>query len=170
MNHPLLDAHHHTNERHGSILYYRNGVGWQALAAGAVQRILKVVSGLPSWTTLTSASPTDGIGYSTGAGGAVTQPISKSTGVTLNTICGQITMNAAALVAGTEVTFTVTDSACAATDLLIVNHASGGTVGSYLVGGSAAAGSFRITVSNASGGDLSEAIVLSFAILKAVTA
>jgi len=118
-----------------------------------------------------SASPSAGIGYSTGAGGAVTQATSKSTGVTLNNICGVITMNNAALADGAEVTFTVTNSAVAATDCVIVNIASVGTAGAYNISVSAvASGSFKISVGNVSGGSLSEAIVLNFAVIKGVSA
>ena len=100
-------------------------------------------------------------------GGTVTQGTSKSTGVTLNTESGQITMHAAQLDAGTEVTFTVTDSKIAATDVVVACHGSAGTAGSYLVAANAvAAGSFAITVSNVSGGSLSEAIVINFVALK----
>ena len=38
-----------------------------------------------------SSSASDGIGYSTGAGAAVTQITSRATGVTINAICGKIT-------------------------------------------------------------------------------
>lgn len=120
---------------------------------------------------ITSTSATGGIGYATGAGGAVTQASNKSTGVTLNTVTGAITMNNAALNAGTEVGFTVTDSAVAATDVIILNIASGATADSYLVGVDAvAAGSFRVTVTNTSAGNLSEAIVINFAVIKGVAA
>jgi hypothetical protein len=106
------------------------------------------------------------IGYV--SGGAVTQGTSKSTGVTLNKACGQITMHDAALAAGAEVSFTVTNSEVAASDIVLVNHSSAGTAGSYLVqANSIAAGSFAITVSNASAGSLGEAIVLTYAIFKA---
>ena len=117
------------------------------------------------------SSGIDGIGYSTGAGGTVTQATSKSTGVTLNKICGAITLNGAALNTMTAVTFTVTCSACAVGDIIEANHSSAGTNGAYLVkGGLAAAGSFTITVFNCSGGSLSEAIVVSYTIHKAVSA
>ena len=100
-------------------------------------------------------------------GGTVTQASSKSTGVTLNTESGQITMNDAALAAAAEVSFTVTNSEIAATDVVVVNHGSAGTAGSYLVAANTiAAGSFAITVSNVSGGALSEAIVINFVALK----
>ena len=100
-------------------------------------------------------------------GGTVTQATNKSTGVTLNTESGQITMNNAQLNAGVEVTFEVTNDKIAATDCVVVNHGAGGTAGSYLVGVSEiAAGTFKITVTNASGSNLSEAIVINFVALK----
>ena len=99
-------------------------------------------------------------------GGTVTQATSKSTTVVLSTHTGQITLHAAALAAGVEVTFTVTNSTVGAADVVVLNHGSAGTAGSYLVGISAvASGSFKATVSNASGGSLSEAIVLNFAVI-----
>jgi len=100
-------------------------------------------------------------------GGTVTQGTSKSTGVTLNAASGQITMDDDALAAGVEVSFTVTNSLVAATDVVVVNHGSAGTAGAYLVqANTLAAGSFKITVSNVSAGALSEAIVLNFVALK----
>ena len=101
----------------------------------------------------------------------VTQATNKATAVTLNGDVGQITMNAAALTAGAEVSFTVTNAKVGANDTVLVNHTSGGTAGSYLVQVNAvAAGSFNITVSNVSGGDLSEAIVLTYRILRTESA
>ena len=100
-------------------------------------------------------------------GGTVTQATNKSTGVTLNTESGQITMNNAQLDAGTEVSFTVTNSKIAATDVVVACHGSGGTAGSYLVNASEiGSGSFKITVSNVSAGNLGEAIVINFVALK----
>lgn len=114
-----------------------------------------------------TSSGTSGIGYATGAGGTVTQLTNKSTGVTINKTCGQITMSNAALAAGSEVKFTVTNSTVSATDVPVLAIKSGGTSGSYLITVSAvSAGSFDIVVSNASAGSLSEAIVISFGIIK----
>lgn len=112
---------------------------------------------------------TDGIGYATGAGGSVVQATSKSTGVTLNKICGQITLNGALLATGTTVSFTLTNSCIAAGDILVFNHVSIGTFGAYNLNARAAAGSATIDVRNISGGGLSEAIVIAFAVIKAVT-
>lgn len=115
------------------------------------------------------ASSQAGLGFVTGAGGVVTQATSKATGVTLNTQCGQITMNAAALAAATEVSFTLTNSFVAATDVLIVNVASGATAAAYNVQVDAvAAGSCQISLGNMSAGSLSEAVVLNFVVIKAV--
>ena len=113
---------------------------------------------------------TDKAGYITGEGGTVTQATSKATAVTLNKKCGQITMNSAALAAATTVTFVLTNSTIAATDLLVLNHVSGGTAGAYLLNAQAAAGSVSINVRNVTAGSLSEAIVIGFAVIKAVIA
>lgn len=113
---------------------------------------------------------TDKAGYVTGEGGTVTQATSKSTGVTLNKRCGQITLNGAALAAATTVSFTLTNSTIASTDLLVLNHVSAGTAGAYLLNSQAAAGSASINVRNITAGSLSEAIVIGFAVIKAVTA
>lgn len=110
-----------------------------------------------------------GIGYRTGSGsgGTVTQATSKSTGVTLNTACGRITMNAAALAATTKVAFTLTNSLIEAVDIILINIASGNTASAYKVQvDSVAAGSCVIVLHNESLGLLSEAVVLNFAILK----
>jgi hypothetical protein len=113
---------------------------------------------------------TDKAGYITGEGGTVAQSSSKSTAVTLNKKCGQITMHNASLAAATTVSFTLTNSTIAATDLLVLNHVSGGTAGSYLLNAQAAAGSASINVRNVNGSSLSEAIVIGFAVVKAVAA
>ena len=119
-----------------------------------------------------SDSATAGIGYATGAGGTVTQATSKSTGVTLNKVCGEIVMNNAQLNRGTAVSFTLTNSTIAATDVVVVNIKSAATANAYSVNVTAvAAGSCRIQLHNfTSGTDLSEAVVLSFAVIKAVAA
>ena len=119
---------------------------------------------------ISSVHATAGVGYSTGAGGTVTQLTDKSTSVTLNKVCGQITLNNATLNADTTVSFTLTNSAIAAGDVLVLNHISGGTAGSYTLNAQSAGGSASINVRNVTAGNLSEAIVIAFAVVKAVTA
>ena len=109
-------------------------------------------------------------GYATGAGGTVTQATNKATGVTLSKSTGQITLNNAALASDTTVSFTLTNTVIEAGDILIMNHISAGTAGSYLLNAQSAAGSASINVRNITGGSLSEAIVIAFAVIKAVTA
>jgi hypothetical protein len=113
---------------------------------------------------------TSAFGYTTGAGGTVTQLTNKSTGVTLNTLSGRITTHNAALAAAAEVTFVVTNNQVAATDVPVVAIASGGTAGSYATVVSAVgSGSFSISLSNLSGGSLSQAVVINFAVIKGAT-
>lgn len=109
-------------------------------------------------------------GYATGSGGTVTQLTSKATGVTLSKSTGQITLDGAALNASTTVSFTLTNTVIEAGDILIMNHISAGTAGSYLLNAQSAAGSASINVRNISLGSLSEAIVIAFAVIKAVSA
>lgn len=115
-------------------------------------------------------SNAQGIGYATGAGGTVTQATSKSTGVTLSKASGQVTMNNAALGAGAIVSFVLTNTLIAATDVLVLNHISGGTVGSYSLNAQCAAGSATINIRNNTAGSLGEAIVIQFALVKGVNA
>ena len=140
-----------------------------ALVVSSVSTFTGAATGVSS---IKSTSDTAGIGYGAGAGGTVTQATSKSTGVTLNKICGEIVMNNATLNRETAVSFTLTNSAIAATDVVVVNIKSAATANAYNVAVTAvAAGSCRIQVHNLLGGtDLSEALVLSFAVIKAVAA
>ena len=113
----------------------------------------------------TTCFVSDQFGYASSAQGAVTQLTSKSTGVTLDKSCGQITMNNAALAGTTNVTFTLTNSLIGVKDVLVLN-VYGGTSGSYNVWVSGlAVGSATITVRNITGGSLSEAIVINYAII-----
>ena len=114
-----------------------------------------------------TSTGTAGVGYSTGAGGAVTQATSRTTGVTLNKTTGAITLVSAAGSA-TAATFTVTNSTVAATDVIILNQKSGTDLYDLKVT-AVAAGSFNITF-NTTGGTTTEQPVFSFAVLKAVAA
>ena len=119
----------------------------------------------------TSSSPTAGIGYATGAGGAITQLTSKVTAFTLNTVCGTIQFAADALAADTtSAGATWTNSAIAATDLVVFTHSSGGTFGAYNVTCTSAGGSANIKIRNLTPGSLSEAPVFRFTVFKGVVA
>lgn len=107
------------------------------------------------------------IGYSTGAGGTVTQATSRTTGVTLNKRCGQITLVSAAGSAAWQ-TFTVTNSTVEAADTVIINQKSGTDLNMIHVT-AIAAGSFNVTFAT-TGGTTTEQPVFSFAVFKAASA
>ena len=111
---------------------------------------------------------TTGLGFYTGAGGTVTQATSKATAFTLNKMCGQFTTAADALAANTSVSATWTNSKIAATDVVILNHVSGGTFGSYHCNIACGAGTALLSLRNLSSGSLSEALVFSFVVIKGV--
>jgi hypothetical protein len=119
-----------------------------------------------------SALRTHGYGHRKGVGGTVTQITSRSTGVTLSKICGQITTDSTSLAAGAEATFVVTNTKVGAADVVVCCVKSGGTTaGSTWASVTAVAeGSFSITVSNlhASTADTA-ALVINFVVIKAVT-
>jgi hypothetical protein len=142
------------------------------LIGGAARFQVTKAGAVTAASSIRSTSASAGVGYATGAGGVVTQLTDKSTAVTLNAICGTITMDAATLAHQSPVAFTLTNSAIAATDVVVVSVKSGGTAGAYLVSaGAVAAGSCSITLFNCqTSGNLSEAVVLSFAVIKAVAA
>ena len=144
---------------------FPDATGTVALVAGSSGQVTYNNAGALAGGNLAYDSTAGTFGYGTGRG-TVTQATNKSTGVTLDAPCGAITMNGAALSADTTVSFTLTNSSIAATDLVLLNHVSGGTVGSYVVNAQAAAGSASINVTNISTGSLSEAIVIGFAVIK----
>jgi len=110
-------------------------------------------------------------GYATGAGGTVTQATSKSTGVTLNKACGQITMDGAALAAGAVVSFAFTNSTIDADDLVMVIFYGGGLAVNYNVWASTpTAGACFINLRNITAGSLSNAVELRFTVIKGVSA
>ena len=108
-----------------------------------------------------------------GTGGTVTQATSRTTGVTLNKVSGQITLFAATAISGHGSNeFTLTNSYIDATDVVHVCFASGLTGASYGVTVTAvAAGSCKITVSNFNNSATpSDTPVLNFVVIKGVNA
>jgi hypothetical protein len=130
------------------------------------------VIGAATGTSLTASgviasTGTAGVGYATGAGGAVTQITSRTTGVTMDKTTGAITLFSAAGSA-TAATFTVTNSTVAATDVIILNQKSGTDLYDLMVT-AVAAGSFNITF-RTTGGTTTETPVFNFAVIKGVAA
>lgn len=152
----------------------RTALGLDSMATQAASAVAITGGTISGVTTYSGSSirATGSIGYGAGAGSSVTQATNKSTGVTLNNICGQITMNNAALAAATSVSFTLTNSEIAAYDVVMVNIASAASANSYQVCVDAvAAGSCRIHVRNITAAtSLGEALILNFVVLKGVIA
>ena len=122
-------------------------------------------------TGVIAEGPTSGVGYGTGAGGAVTQITSASTGVTLNKVTGQITTVALTTAAAAEEVFTVTNSNVAATDVVVVSttYAGAGTIAVSTK--KTVAGAFDITIANLhASAALNAVVVINFAVIKAVAA
>lgn len=107
-----------------------------------------------------------GVGYggANGAGGAVTQLTSRTTGVTLSTYSGAITLFTAAGSA-TAASFTVTNTKVEATDTIVVSVKSSTTNLYEVFVTAVAAGSFQITFFT-TGGTTSDAPVFNFAVIK----
>ena len=113
---------------------------------------------------------TSGSGYVTGAGAAVTQITSRSTGVTINAVCGTITGDATSLAAGAKATFVVTNSAVGIRDVVRVSVVSGPTADTSIFDVSATAtGSFSIKANNIAAATADTgAPILNFIVLRAV--
>jgi hypothetical protein len=159
-----------------------------ASAAGSLLDDLQV-GGVSKWSVrkdgaataagfIKSTSATAGVGYATGAGGTVTQATSRTTGVTLNKICGQITLVAGTIAGHEADEFVLTNSAIEAGDVVVASIKSGlaaGTAKYYRVGVTAVgAGSCTISVGNIDNGTIpstgTDTPVLNFAVIKAVAA
>lgn len=114
-----------------------------------------------------------GIGYRKGVGSTVTQATNRATGVTINAMCGTITTHNASLAAEASAVFTVTNSFVEIGDVVVISQRSGKVALNTQVEVTAVAnGSFDITVINnnvAAGTAETGAIVLNFAVIKAVT-
>lgn len=119
-------------------------------------------------SSIKSSHATAGIGYATGAGATVTQGTSRTTGVTINAACGTITLVSAAGSA-TPFSFTVTNSAVAATDTVRICQKSGTDKYTTQQITAVGAGSFEVTLANASG-TTTEQPAFNFAVIKGVAA
>lgn len=96
----------------------------------------------------------------------VTQITTRSTGVTLNTTCGQITTDTTSLAAAAEAVMVVTNDKVKAKDVVVVAIASGGVGGVPIAGVTAVSdGSFTITYTNTGASSETGALVINFAVI-----
>jgi hypothetical protein len=109
----------------------------------------------------------DALGFTSATFGTVTQATNKGTAVTLNSMTGRITMNAASLANNASANFELLNDNIGANDVVIVNVSAGGTAGAYLAGVCCLqAGAARIKLINLSGGALAEPVQILFAVIK----
>lgn len=152
----------------GTLGAYINAAGALVAPLGAA-----ITGALAATGAITSSSASAGIGYATGAGVAATQGTSVTTTVVANGVCGTITTFAQTLAAGVDVSFTFTNSAIAANDVVVVSTKSyGGTADGIPVASvqATAAGSCIINIRNTGAVTLDALVVLNFAVIKAVAA
>jgi hypothetical protein len=153
------------------VLTYNDSGSWQVTDVNGNLKSTSTLGGI------LSTSPNTGIGYAAGADAAVTQLTNRSTGVTINAVSGAITTNTTSLAAGASAEFTVTNSAVAIGDVVIVAIRSGSSNGAGVAGitsvvvTTVAAGSFVLSVNNESTTTAETgAIIVNFAVIKAVSA
>ena len=149
------------NSTTDDLEFYKDGTlmasftGTAGVFAGAVQ----------------SESATAGVGYATGAGGAVTQITTAATGVTLSKVCGQITTVALTTAAAAEERFTVTNTTVDANDVVALSTTYDGGGTPVLSVCKMASGAFDIVVTNVHASAAFDAVmVINFVVIKAVAA
>lgn len=168
------DGSLYADTTHGVILRGRTGatnaIVLQTNSGSAALTIPQGTVNVVGSGSVTSSSPSAGIGYSAGAGSSVNQSTDKTTAVTINAVSGAITTASGTINAGfsSQVTFTVTNSSVRTGDTVSVCHASGGTAGAYIIWAHSIvnATSFKISILNASGGGLSEQPVINFNLIR----
>lgn len=134
-----------------------SGAGNLNLGAG-INADVNIVSG-----NLLLKSATGALGYGTGAGGTVTQLTSKSTPVTLNKPCGVITTHNSALAAGASVTIVLYNALVSASDTSIATSTNGNYEAHAYV---TSTGVIYIRLTNVSGSSLSQAVSISFSVVR----
>lgn len=141
----------------GSTIRFRNGGGGPILAE---------FSGASGFVVPNNIISVGGaIGYGEGIGGAVVQGLGKSTAVTLNKVSGQITTHGGAMPAGSATSFTLTNDKILADDEVSVWIKGGAAADAYAVSVTAVEnGRCRVQLRNFSPQQLSEAVVLGFAV------
>lgn len=116
---------------------------------------------------LLATQPYIGIGYDTGAGGAVTQITSSIAGVTLNKVAGQITTVALTTAAGAEERFTVTNSQVTAKDMVVFGTTYNGAGTPAISVVNITNGSFDVVITNLHAANaLNALMVINFGIIK----
>lgn len=123
-------------------------------------------NGVLAAEVLVNSSLGRGIGYSDGSGSKVTQITNRATGVTINSLSGQITTDNTSLAAEASAEFVVTNNKVKLNSVPVVAIQSGAVgVGTMVTVSTVTNGSFTIRVHNgnvASGTAETGAIIINF--------
>ena len=151
-----------------SVTYMYVGDSWQIFSSYSAANTTFTGGTIANGIVVTAGDfeATDGT-LKVADGGAVSQGTDRSTAVASNTHAGVITVDGTALADGASATFQVNCDEIVAEDVVILNHASGGTAGDieYFVS-AVGAGSFKITYKNVSGAESEDQYVFNYAIIK----
>lgn len=147
------------------VLYAADGGRWEIAAEDTGDQLTFAKDGVD-----VARIYLGGIGYSTGAGGAVTQITNASTAVTLNKPCGQITTVALTTAGAAEEAFVVNNSYVVATDVIALSTTYAGAGKPFLSVSNVGAGVFTVNITNVSASALDALAVINFAVIKTVAA
>lgn len=150
---------------HGIYMQW-TGAGYSLLDGGGGSSTTP--ASVASTGAITSSSASAGVGYATGSGGTVTQITSRTTGVTLSKINGEIVLFSAAGSA-TPFTFVVTNTTVGVHDTITVTQQTGTDVYSAVANKPIAGTSFQVTITDLTG-TTTEAPKFNFTITKGVAA
>ena len=165
----IIALENHSDTNRGTMISFSTTAVGSNLATQNVVTIAANVMNIGTNTTLSVANV---IQYNASVNnGTVTQLTSKSTAVTCNGRTGQIITSNATLNKGVAVQFTVNNSYVVSNkDVIILNIASGASVGYNISANSVAPGSFSVNLHNAdstpSGSNASDALTINFAIIR----
>lgn len=113
-----------------------------------------------------AASSTSASGYTTGAGGSVTQGTNKTDAVTINKPTGKIITSSQSLAAGSTVIFQVNNSVLTAEDVVVLNQVGGNATYYRIEPIVFSAGVFFVRITNLTGAAATDAISINFVIIK----
>ena len=124
----------------------------------------------PNSAKFSTVSATTSMGYSTGAGGAVTQTGSITSNITINKICGQITTVSSTFSSSSFVSFFVSNNTVGIDDTVIINLQSYTQENKYIINVvNVDVGSFYVQIFTPAAITSSESLILNFSVIKAVS-
>lgn len=157
--------------RHTSDSVVFDGITAGKVAAGAgTYAFIDSTRNVQSTGGYLSQSPSTGIGYAGGAGGAGTQVGASGNTVTLNTIAGRVTTVALTTAAGAKEQFAVANSQITSSDVVVVTSVYTGA-GLPFLWARGATGSFLVNIENRHATDaLNAAVTFNYVILRGISA